>query len=611
MRGLSRFRKLLLLVLALTIDLAIAAPASAWWSEEWSARAKMTIDASPTGVAITDPIGGQAILVRLHTGNFRFEVAREDGSDIRFVAEDDKTPLKHHIEKFDGLMGEGFVWVRVPEVRPGAQTDFYIYYGNNKAPQADDPKGTYDSETVLVYHFSGRGEPARDYSGWANNAQTPGLPTSASLIGPGAQFDGQTTITVPASPPLLFTEGGPLTWSAWFNETTPRPNAILFSRQEGANAIRIGLDNGQPFVEVANAAGVQRSVPGAPVAPAAWHHLAVVFGQQIDVFLDGAPYAALAASLPVLNSFSTIGGDPLLPESFFIGELDELQIAKVARPIGFIRAAAVGQGGALAAQFLTHGGDEETSGSGYFTIIIDSVTLDGWIVIGILAVMAVVSWIVMFQKSRYVGVQVKANRRFLEVFGTLGMDLTVLERFSARDIASIGGRLSPAEQRAMKASSLYRIFCIGAEQIRLRSADGRTARALSSQTVAAIRASLDSGVTRESQKLNGLMVLLTIAISGGPFLGLLGTVVGVMITFGAIAAAGDVNVNSIAPGIAAALVATIAGLAVAIPALFGYNYITAQIKDVTTDLHVFVDEYVTRVAESFHARTEQRSIAAE
>ena len=53
-----------------------------------------------------------------------------------------------------------------------------------------------------------------------------------------------------------------------------------------------------------------------------------------------------------------------------------------------------------------------------------------------------------------------------------------------------------------------------------------------------------------------------------------------MITFAAIAATGDVNINSIAPGIAAALVATVAGLAVAIPALFGYNYLLTQIKDI-------------------------------
>jgi biopolymer transport protein ExbB len=84
-------------------------------------------------------------------------------------------------------------------------------------------------------------------------------------------------------------------------------------------------------------------------------------------------------------------------------------------------------------------------------------------------------------------------------------------------------------------------------------------------------------------------------------LGLLGTVVGVMITFAAIAAAGDVNVNSIAPGIAAALVATVAGLAVAIPALFGYNYLITRIKNATSDMHVFIDEFVTKVAEFYCA----------
>src|SRR5262249_14063222 len=60
--------------------------------------------------------------------------------------------------------------------------------------------------------------------------------------------------------------------------------------------------------------------------------------------------------------------------------------------------------------------------------------------------------------------------------------------------------------------------------------------------------------------------------------GLLGTVVGVMITFAAIAASGDVNINAIAPGTAAALVATVAGLGVAIPCLFGYNYLNTKVR---------------------------------
>ncbi|MEI9896979.1 MAG: MotA/TolQ/ExbB proton channel family protein [Chthoniobacter sp.] len=117
----------------------------------------------------------------------------------------------------------------------------------------------------------------------------------------------------------------------------------------------------------------------------------------------------------------------------------------------------------------------------------------------------------------------------------------------------------------------------------------------------AIRASLDGGMARESQRLNAHMVFLTIAIAGGPFMGLLGTVIGVMITFAEIAASGEVNINAIAPGIAAALIATVAGLVVAIPALFGYNYLISKIKEVTVTAHVFIDEFVTKMAEFYPA----------
>ena len=110
---------------------------------------------------------------------------------------------------------------------------------------------------------------------------------------------------------------------------------------------------------------------------------------------------------------------------------------------------------------------------------------------------------------------------------------------------------------------------------------------------------MDAGLTRRLQQLNRSMVWLTVSIAGGPFLGLLGTVVGVMITFAAIAASGDVNINAIAPGIAAALVATVAGLGVAIPCLFGYNYLNTRIREITADMRVFVDEFVTRIAETY------------
>jgi biopolymer transport protein ExbB len=277
--------------------------------------------------------------------------------------------------------------------------------------------------------------------------------------------------------------------------------------------------------------------------------------------------------------------------------VDELQIAKVERPLGFIRVAAIGQG--TAPGKLVVAGQEEEKGSwasGYMAIIVRSVTLDGWVVIGFLAIMSFISWVVMAKKASYMRKVERANERFLEGFHAL--DLTQLvERNGAAD---------PPGASAVRDSPLHRIYRGAAQEIRRRS-DGT--RPLHAESIESIRATLDAGLVRENQRLNRSMVLLTIAISGGPFLGLLGTVVGVMITFASIAAAGDVNVNAIAPGIAAALVATVAGLAVAIPALFGYNWLVTRAKNITAGMQVFLDELVTRIAEEYSERViaEKRS----
>jgi biopolymer transport protein ExbB len=125
------------------------------------------------------------------------------------------------------------------------------------------------------------------------------------------------------------------------------------------------------------------------------------------------------------------------------------------------------------------------------------------------------------------------------------------------------------------------------------------ASGLSGRSMQAIRATLHSGLVKEVQKLNSSLVFLTIGIAGGPYLGLLGTVIGVMITFAVIAKSGQVEVNSIAPGIAGALLATVAGLAVAIPALFAYSYISSRIKDAISDMELFINEFTARVAEVY------------
>ena len=606
--------------------------AQAWWNDEWQLRKKINIDASATGSNITDPIGTVPTLVRLHVGNFRFSIAKDDGSDIRFVGADDKTPLKHHVEKYDSLLGEALVWVSVPNVQAGAKSEFWLYYGNKKAVATNDSKGTYDPDTAVVYHFNERGTPALDSSVWASNAQSVGQPADGSLIGSGLRLNGTAPLTLPASPSLAIAADAPFTWSAWIKPAALQPNAALYSRRDAANAVVIGLDNGAPFIEVTNASGTQRSGAGAAVAANGWHHVAVVAAPgQVTLFLDGAAYSSLNASLPALNGIARLGGDtapavapPVAPAvdpaavpaadgtapavevavapvvaamAGFAGDIDELQISKVARPAGFIRFAAVSQG-TEPAKLLAFSVDEETASwlTGHFAVILKSVTIDGWVVIALLAIMAVLSWFVMWERVAYMKRQAKANDRFMTRFRQLSANLTALDR---SEDAVLGSQLSPEEAKLVRASSLYRIYHVGAEQISQRFGNGDKVFRLTAPSIAAIRAALDSTYIRESQMLSKLMVVLTIAISGGPFLGLLGTVVGVMITFAAIAESGDVNVAAIAPGIAAALVATVAGLVVAIPALFAYNYLVTRIGELTSDMQVFIDEFVTKMAEFY------------
>src|ERR1043165_7373552 len=90
-------------VAALALCLCCSATAqAAWWKPEWSARAPLSIE-TPAGAPAYD--GTLPVLVRLHTGNFDFGSAKDDGSDLRFVAGDDKTELAYHIERYDSLVG--------------------------------------------------------------------------------------------------------------------------------------------------------------------------------------------------------------------------------------------------------------------------------------------------------------------------------------------------------------------------------------------------------------------------------------------------------------------------------------------------------------------------
>ncbi|WP_130620413.1 DUF2341 domain-containing protein [Dyella amyloliquefaciens] len=574
----------------------------AWWNDDWTYRKAITIDTTPKGGAMTPAAGRVPLLVRLHSGNFQFDGVAKNGADLRFIAADGKTPLNYEVETFDPVMGVGQIWVDTSDLPTNGQQAIWMYYGNSKAPVQSSGAATFDADYTLVYHFDeAAGTPSKDATAYANHAQKGSVRTvDGGIVGRAARFDGTGSIELPASTSLNVTDGGSFTFSAWIKlDTLPTTPTALYARRHQGHALLIGLDGGAPFVEV-DGAQPQRSTAGEPLKAGQWTYLAVT-GEagHVRLYVNGRPYGEVASSLPALSSAATLGGDVAGPGETalgnFNGEMDELRLSRVARPEALIAMDAVTQG--AESRLLQYGEDEKKAGFGfgYFGIIVKSVTADAWVVIGILLVMALISWVVMWNKARYVGTVTNANDRFLDRFRGLGSDLLGMSdaQGSSKDFAD---------------SSLYRLYEIGKKEVwRRRDSHGRVV--IASESIAAIRAVMDSTLVRENQKLSRSMVMLTIAISGGPFLGLLGTVVGVMITFAAIAAAGDVNVNAIAPGIAAALLATVAGLFVAIPALFGYNYLLTRNKAVTANMQVFVDEFVTRLAE-LHRDIDQITVTA-
>jgi biopolymer transport protein ExbB/TolQ len=123
-----------------------------------------------------------------------------------------------------------------------------------------------------------------------------------------------------------------------------------------------------------------------------------------------------------------------------------------------------------------------------------------------------------------------------------------------------------------------------------------------------VRVALERAASDEALSLEKGMIVLSTAVAGGPFIGLFGTVWGVMETFSGIGIANAASLNAMAPGVAAALLATVAGLSVAIPAMFAYNYMVTTIRAITQELDSFSNEYATQLE---HKYVDNRAIADE
>ena len=169
---------------------------------------------------------------------------------------------------------------------------------------------------------------------------------------------------------------------------------------------------------------------------------------------------------------------------------------------------------------------------------------------------------------------------------------------------------------------LYNIYRLGAEEVSSRFGNGakqsagsfKTAGAssplLASESETAVGATvvvnldtlrnvLGRAIDTEVLQLEQHVSWLSTAVQGGPFLGLLGSAWGVMSVFAQMGIYGTVRLGAVAPGISAALLATVVGLLVAIPSLFGYNWVAQRIRHQTMELENFADEFLSAVEHNY------------
>ena len=200
-------------------------------------------------------------------------------------------------------------------------------------------------------------------------------------------------------------------------------------------------------------------------------------------------------------------------------------------------------------------------------------------VMAILAIMSILSWIIICEKLVSSGAKTKRARQFEEAFWSGKID----DSFDAK----VGDH--PADAQA-------RVYAAMAREWREAKREGRIsapeANALTERAERLGRAAID----REISRSEGGLATLAIIASASPFIGLFGTVWGIMTSFRAIGMAGDANMAVVAPGIAEALFATALGLLAAIPAVMFYNKFSADIGKLTDRLETFSQQLIVRVS---------------
>jgi biopolymer transport protein TolQ len=233
--------------------------------------------------------------------------------------------------------------------------------------------------------------------------------------------------------------------------------------------------------------------------------------------------------------------------------------------------------------------------SGALQFAFEKATTECKLCIGALIIVSMFSWTVIITKGRQLYRARRAGKKFFTAYRSTRDPLEIARRGEAFDGA-------PA----------YELYAAGAEEaeyhLKHNAVDVKGQKRISQQSFEAVKVTLEREASTQALSLEKGMIILSTAVAGGPFIGLLGTVWGVMETFSGIARAASASLTAMAPGVAGALIATVVGLFVAIPAMFAYNYMVTTVRAITQELDGFATEYATQLE---HRYVDNRALADE
>jgi biopolymer transport protein ExbB/TolQ len=248
---------------------------------------------------------------------------------------------------------------------------------------------------------------------------------------------------------------------------------------------------------------------------------------------------------------------------------------------------------------------------------IQNATTEGKITVLALLVLSLFSWTIIISKFRQLMIARKATKKFFAAYNSTRDPLDIQRKGEEYDGAPayqlyIRGADELAYQLKnnpvpVQAAAKF-IPSNGGEHTNTdylaRSAETKVSMA----SFEAVKVILEEASGGEAMALEKGMIVLSTAVAGGPFIGLLGTVWGVMSTFAGIAESRAATLTAMAPGVAAALVATVTGLLVAIPAMFAYNFMVTTIRAITQELDGFASRYANQIE---HVYVDHRPLAEE